>query len=53
MRMSPFELAMRQQPLTPHKITKQRSGGMCPAAYRFAIAKQELMQEAQDSLLKV
>ena len=51
-RMSPFELAMRQQPLTPHEIAKQHSGGSCPTAYRFAIAKQELMQEAQDNLLK-
>ena len=50
--MSPIELAMGQYPLTPHEIAKQRSGGRCPTAYRFAIAKQELMQEAQDSLLK-
>ena len=50
--MSPFELAMGQQPLTPHEIANQHSGGKCLAAYRFAIAKQELMQEAHDSLLK-
>ena len=43
MGMSQFELAMGQQ----------HSGGRCPAAYKFAITKQELMQEAQDSLLKV
>ena len=41
--MSPFELAMGQQPFTPHEIAKQRSGGRCPAVYRFAINKQELM----------
>jgi len=40
--MSPFEVAMGQQPLTPHEIAKQRSGGKCLVAYRFAIAKQEL-----------
>ena len=52
-RMSPFELAMGQQPLTPHEIAKQRSWGRYHATYRFAINKQELMQEAQDNLLKV
>ena len=51
--MSTFELAMGQQPLTPNEIAKQRSGGRCPVTYKFAIAKQKLMQEAQDSLLKV
>ena len=40
--MSPFEVAMGQQPLTPHEIAKQHSGGRCLVAYRFAIAKQEL-----------
>ena len=43
---------MGQQPLTPHEIAKQCSGGKCPTTYRFAIAKQELRQEAQESLLK-
>ena len=51
-RMSPFEFAIWQQPLTPHEIAKQRLGGRIPIAYRFATAKQELMHEAQDSLLK-
>ena len=41
--MSPFEVAMGQQPLTPYEISKQCSGGKCPATYRFAIAKQEMM----------
>ena len=50
--MSPFELAMGQHPLTPHEIANQCSGGRCLATYRFAIAKQEPMQETQDSLLK-
>ena len=52
-RMSPFELAMGQQPLTLHEIAKQRSWGRYHATYRFAINKQKLMQEAQDNLLKV
>ena len=35
--MSPFELAMGQQPLRHHAIAKQHSRGRCPAAYKFAI----------------
>ncbi|KAK4383419.1 Transposon Ty3-I Gag-Pol polyprotein [Sesamum angolense] len=34
--MSPFELAYRQQPTTPHEISVQKTGGKCPAAYQFA-----------------
>ena len=45
-------LAMGWQPLTPHEIAKQRLVGRCPATYKFAMNKQKLMQEAQDSLLK-
>ena len=43
---------MGQHPLTPHEIANQCSGGRCLATYRFAITKQEPMQETQDSLLK-
>ena len=43
---------MGQHPLTPHEIANQCLGGRCLATYRFAIAKQEPMQETQDSLLK-
>lgn len=50
--LSPFELAMGQQPLTPHEVARTRTGGRCPAAYRFARAKQELLEEARDSLTK-
>ena len=52
-RMSPFELAMGQQPLRHHAIAKQHSRGRCPAAYKFAINNQKLMQKAQNYLLKV
>ncbi|KAK4385863.1 hypothetical protein Sango_2710300 [Sesamum angolense] len=37
---------------TPHEISVQRSGGKCPAAYRYARSKQELLDEARDSLAK-
>ncbi|KAL0328234.1 UNVERIFIED_CONTAM: Transposon Ty3-G Gag-Pol polyprotein [Sesamum calycinum] len=50
--MSPFELAYGQQPTTPHEIAVQRTGGKCPAAYRHARSKQELLDEAKDSLAK-
>ncbi|KAL0396344.1 UNVERIFIED_CONTAM: Transposon Ty3-I Gag-Pol polyprotein [Sesamum calycinum] len=50
--MSPFELAYGQQPTTPHEIAVQRTGGKCPAAYRYARSKQELLDEAKDSLVK-
>ena len=50
--MSPFELATGQQPLTPHEVARTGSGGRCPAAYRFARAKQDMLDEAQDSLAK-
>ncbi|KAL0364743.1 UNVERIFIED_CONTAM: Transposon Ty3-I Gag-Pol polyprotein [Sesamum angustifolium] len=45
--MSPFELAYGQQPTTPHEISVQRTGGKCPAAYRYARSKQELLDEAR------
>ena len=50
MGMSPFELANGQQPLTPHEIAVQSSREKCPAAYKFARAKQELIDEARDNL---
>ncbi|KAL0368101.1 UNVERIFIED_CONTAM: Transposon Ty3-G Gag-Pol polyprotein [Sesamum calycinum] len=52
MGMSPFELAHGQQPTTPNEISVQKTGGKCPAAYRFARSKQELLDEAKDSLAK-
>ncbi|KAL0358171.1 UNVERIFIED_CONTAM: hypothetical protein Scaly_1502800 [Sesamum calycinum] len=38
--------------MTPYEILVQKSGGKCPAAYRFARSKQELLDEAKDSLAK-
>ncbi|KAK4425104.1 hypothetical protein Salat_1704200 [Sesamum alatum] len=52
MGMSPFELVYGQQPMTPHEITVQKIGGKCPMAYRFARTKQEMWDEAKDSLAK-
>lgn len=48
--MSPFELVNGQQPVTPHEVAVQATGGSCPAAYRFAKNKGELIEEARDSL---
>ncbi|KAK4420212.1 hypothetical protein Salat_2434200 [Sesamum alatum] len=50
--MSPFELVYGQQPMTPHEIVVQKTGGKCPTAYRFARTKQEMWDEAKDSLAK-
>lgn len=50
--MSPFELATGQQPRTPQEVAVQRTGGRCPAAYRYARSMQEMVEEAQDSLAK-
>ncbi|KAL0388133.1 UNVERIFIED_CONTAM: Transposon Ty3-G Gag-Pol polyprotein [Sesamum radiatum] len=50
--MSRFKLAYGQQPTTPHEVSVQRTGGKCPAAYRYARSKQELLDEAKDSLAK-
>ncbi|KAK4381997.1 Transposon Ty3-I Gag-Pol polyprotein [Sesamum angolense] len=50
--MSPFELAYRQQPTTPHEISVQKTSGKCLVANRFARSKQELLDEAKDSLAK-
>ncbi|CAH9148831.1 unnamed protein product [Cuscuta epithymum] len=47
--MTPFELALGFQPLAPHQVIA-RVGGQCPAAVRFARDKQELIEEARDSL---
>ena len=44
--LSPVELAMRQQPLTPHEVAKQKSQGSCPATYRFARDKTEFLELA-------
>ncbi|KAK4388149.1 Transposon Ty3-I Gag-Pol polyprotein [Sesamum angolense] len=50
--MSPFELAYGQQPTMPYEISVQRTSGKCPTAYRYARSKQELLDEAKDSLSK-
>lgn len=50
--MSPAELVMGQQPLTPHEVAKQKSQGVCPDAYRFARDKTKLLEQARDSLAK-
>jgi hypothetical protein len=51
--MSPSKLVFGQQPLAPHEIAAQKIGGKCPAAYRFARERQELLQQANNSLARV
>ena len=50
--MSPFELAMGWQPRTPLDVAKQRVGGESPTTHRLAISRQEMFDEAQESLEK-
>ena len=47
-----FELVLGQQPLTPMEVAKQRTGGKCPTAYWLARDRQEMLEEALDSLAK-
>ena len=50
--MSPFELAIGVQPRMPLEVAKQRAGGSNPAAYKMAQSRQEMFDEARDSLEK-
>ena len=49
---SPFEVIFGVQPRTPNEVAIQKSGGACPAAYRFALGRQEMVDEAHSSLEK-
>jgi hypothetical protein len=46
------KLVFAQQPLASHEIVAQKTGGKCPVAYRFVRERQELLQQANDSLAK-
>ena len=50
--MSPFELAIGVQPRIPLEVAKQKTGGSSPAAYKLAQSRQEMFNEARDSLEK-
>ena len=50
--MSPFELAIGVQPRMLLEVAKQRTGGNNPTAYKLARSRQEMFDEAQDSLEK-
>ena len=49
---SPFEVLFGVQPRTPNEVAIQRLGGTCPAAYRYAIGRQKMVDEAKASLEK-
>lgn len=49
---NPFELAIGQQLVTPLEVAQQFTGGDCPSAYRVAKSRQEMMEEARESLEK-
>ena len=50
--MSPFELAIGVQPRMPLEVAKQQTGRNNPTAYKLARSRQEMFDEAQDSLEK-
>ncbi|KAK4843383.1 hypothetical protein QYF36_007400 [Acer negundo] len=50
--LSPAKLCMRFQPLTPLEVTQQKDQGLCPAAYRFAREKTELIEGVIECLSK-
>ena len=50
--MSPFEIVLGKQPMTPLDVAKSKNQGKCPAAYRVARDRLEMLSEAQDSLRK-
>ncbi|KAI5351342.1 hypothetical protein L3X38_004233 [Prunus dulcis] len=47
-----WQLAMGQQPRSPQEVAVQQARGKCPATYRFARSKQELLEEVRDNLTK-
>ena len=48
--MSPFEIVLGKQPMTPLDVAKSKNFGRCPAAHRVAKDRLEMLSEAQDSL---
>lgn len=50
--MSPVEVALGQQLMTPLEVAKQEIQGECLAAYRFIREKSELIEEATNNLFK-
>ena len=51
-RFSLVELVLGQQPLTLSEVAKSKSQKECLVAYRFARERQELMDQAKESLEK-
>ena len=50
--MSPFEIVLGKQPMTPLDVLKSKNQGKCPAAYMVARDRLEMLSEAQYSLRK-
>ncbi|KAF3662453.1 hypothetical protein FXO37_12442 [Capsicum annuum] len=49
---SPFELVLGMQPMALLEVVTLKSHGICPAAYRYAKDKHDMLVEAPDSLRK-
>ena len=50
--MSPFEIVLGRQPITPLDVAKSKNQGKCPATYRVARDRLEILSEAHDILHK-
>lgn len=49
---SSFELMLGMQPNTPLEVARTDAQGKCPAAHKYVRDKEEMLDEAQDSLRK-
>lgn len=47
-----FEMIFEVQSRTPKEVAVQKSSGACLAAYRFALGRQAMVDEAHSSLEK-
>ena len=50
--MSPFDIILGRQPMTPLEVAKSKNQGKCPAASRVAMDRLEMLSETQDILRK-
>ena len=44
--MSPFEIVLGRQPMTPLDVAKSKNQGKCPATYMVARDKPEMLSQA-------
>ena len=50
--MSPFEIFLGKQPITPLDFAKSKNQGKCPVAYMVVSDRLEMLSESKNSLHK-